>query len=299
MMIDFDLRGGNMAERGRPVLGIYEKALPAGLGWPGLLAAAGKAGYDYVEMSIDESDARLSRLLWRRQEKSDFRRAVDEAGVPVRSICLSGHRRFPFGSADAQVRERAREIMRGAIDLAVETGIRCIQLAGYDVYYEPSTADSVARFRESLAWAVGLAAEAQILLAMETMDTPLLGSIRNWLPYAKAIPSPWFQVYPDLGNLSAWGTNVPEELALATGRIAAVHLKDTLAAGPGNPGRFRDVPFGSGCVDFVAAFRALATLGYRGCFLIEMWAGSSPDPVADCVAARTWILARMAEAGIA
>lgn len=288
-----------MAERSRPVLGIYEKALPAGLGWQGLLASARRAGYEYVEMSIDESDARLSRLLWSRQEKSDFRRAVDEAGVPVRSICLSGHRRFPFGSADAQVRERAREIMRGAIDLAVETGIRCIQLAGYDVYYEPSTAASLARFQEALAWAVGLAAEAQVLLATETMDTPLLGSIRKWLPYARSIPSPWFQVYPDLGNLSAWGTNVPEELALAAGRIVAVHLKDTLAPGPGNPGRFRGVPFGSGCVDFVAAFRALATLGYRGCFLVEMWAGSSPDPVADCAAAREWILARMVEAGIA
>lgn len=288
-----------MSERSRPVLGIYEKALPAGLGWPDLLAAATKAGYDYVEMSIDESDARLSRLLWSRQERSDFRRAVDDAEVPVRSICLSGHRRFPFGSADAQVRERAREIMRRAIALAAETGIRSIQLAGYDVYYEPSTADSLARFQEGLAWAVGLAAEAQVLLAMETMDTPLLGSIRKWLPYAQAIPSPWFQVYPDLGNLSAWGTNVPEELALAAGRIAAVHLKDTLPPGPGRPGRFRGVPFGSGCVDFAAAFRALAALGYRGCFLIEMWAGSSPDPVADCAAAREWILARMVEAGIA
>ena len=287
-----------MSEKSRPVLGIYEKALPAGLSWPGLLAAARKAGYDYVEMSVDESDARLSRLSWNRQEKSDFRRAVDEAGVPVRSICLSAHRRFPFGSADAQVRERAREIMRGAIDLAVDAGIRCIQLAGYDVYYEPSSADSLARFQEGLEGAVGLAAEAQVLLAMETMDTPLMSSIRNWLPYAQAIASPWFQVYPDLGNLSAWGTNVPEELSLAKGRIAAVHLKDTLAAGPGNPGRFRDVPFGSGCVDFVAAFRALAMLGYRGCFLVEMWAGSSPDPVADCIAARTWILARMREAGM-
>lgn len=288
-----------MSKRSRPVLGIYEKALPEGLSWPDLLAAAGKAGYDYVEMSIDESDARLSRLSWSRRNKSDFHRAVDEAGVPVRSICLSGHRRFPFGSADAQVRERAREIMRGAIDLAADTGIRTIQLAGYDVYYEPSTTDSLARFQEGLAWAVGLAAEAQVLLAMETMDTPLLGSIRKWLPYAQAIPSPWFQVYPDLGNLSAWGANVPEELALAAGRIAAVHLKDTVAPGPGILGRFRGVPFGSGCVDFVAAFRALDRLGYRGCYLVEMWAGSSPDPAADCVAARRWILSRMAEAGIA
>ncbi|GHM29578.1 hypothetical protein ECZU45_33650 [Escherichia coli] len=34
------------------------------------------------------------------------------------------------------MRERAREIMSKAIRLARDLGIRTIQLAGYDVYYE-------------------------------------------------------------------------------------------------------------------------------------------------------------------
>ncbi|HRZ90436.1 MAG TPA: hypothetical protein P5117_13225, partial [Spirochaetia bacterium] len=51
-----------------PRIGIYEKALPAGLDWPGMLRAAREAGYDYVEMSVDETDAPLARL---------------EAGVPA------------------------------------------------------------------------------------------------------------------------------------------------------------------------------------------------------------------------
>ncbi len=59
-----------------------------------------------------------------------------ETGVGIPSMCLSAHRRFPFGSRDEAVRERAREIMSKAIRLARDLGIRTIQLAGYDVYYE-------------------------------------------------------------------------------------------------------------------------------------------------------------------
>jgi hexulose-6-phosphate isomerase len=287
-----------MPASARPPLGIYEKALPAGLDWPGLLEAAGKAGYDYVEMSIDESDARLHRVDWTSSEKAGFRRTIAETGIPVRSICLSGHRRFPFGSADPQIRQRARSLMKGAIALAAETGIRTIQLAGYDVYYEPSTPESLAHFEDGLAWATDQAAEAQVMLAMEIMDTPLMGSITKWLRYAEKIQSPWFQVYPDLGNLSAWGNHVAVELAKASGRIAAIHLKDTLAVRPDFPGQFRDIPFGQGCVDFPAAFKALAAIGYHGCFLVEMWTDKSPDPIAEAAAARKWILARMAEGGL-
>lgn len=287
-----------MTVRSRPMLGIYEKALPPGLDWPGLLDAAKRAGYDYVEMSLDESDARLARLEWTAQERAAFRNAVTESGIPVRSMCLSAHRRFPFGSADPAIRERAHTIMRQAIDLASDTGIRTIQLAGYDVYYEPSTSESLARFEEGLAWATGLAAEAQVTLAMEIMDTPLMGSITKWLAYAEKIRSPWFQVYPDLGNLTAWGNHVPVELAKGVGRIAAVHIKDTLAVTPDCPGQFRDVPFGSGCVDFPAAFRALKAIDYRGCFLVEMWTDKAPDPVGECAKAREWVLARMAEGGL-
>ena len=283
----------------KPCFGIYEKALPPGLEWPGLLESARKAGYDYVEMSVDESDGRLARLAWTAGQKAAFRAAIADAGVTVPSICLSGHRRFPFGSADPAIRERARSVMRGAIDLAVDTGIRTIQLAGYDVYYEPSTPESLALFDEGLDWAIGLAERAQVMLAMEIMDTPLMGTITRWRTWAELFPSPWFQVYPDIGNLSSWTDNVPVELAKALGRIVAVHVKDTLPPAPGFPGKFKEVPFGEGRVDFHAAFRALAAMRFRGCYLVEMWTHTAPDPIAECSRAREWILARMAEAGVA
>jgi hexulose-6-phosphate isomerase len=286
-----------MNERVRPRIGIYEKALPAGLDWRERLAMAASLDFDFVEMCIDETDRRLARLDWTKAERRDFRDAVADSGLAVPSICLSAHRRFPFGSADPAVRARARDIMLKAIDLAQSTGVRTLQLAGYDVYYEPSTPDSLARFRDGLAWATAQASSAQVMLAVEIMDTPLMGSISKWLVYKSAIASPWFQVYPDLGNLSAWGADVAEELAKGIANVVAVHVKDTLAPRDGFAGQFKGVPFGAGCVDFAAAFAALKRLGYHGAFLIEMWSETSACPAAEVKAARAFVLAKMEQGG--
>ncbi|SQB40488.1 putative L-xylulose 5-phosphate 3-epimerase [Citrobacter koseri] len=45
-------------------LGIYEKALAKDLSWPERLVLAKSCGFDFVEMSVDETDERLSRLDW-------------------------------------------------------------------------------------------------------------------------------------------------------------------------------------------------------------------------------------------
>lgn len=288
-----------MTAHALPRLGLYEKALPSSWDWPRRLEAARALGFDFVEMSIDETDARLARLDWSREERCAFRRAVEASGVSVPSICLSAHRRFPFGSADPEIRARAHELMEKAIDFAVDTGVRTLQLAGYDVYYEPSTPESLVLFQEGLAWATGIASAKQVMLAVEIMDTPLMGSITKWLAYADRIASPWFQVYPDLGNLSAWGNDVPTELRAGIRNIVAIHVKDTLAPTAAFPGKFKEVPFGTGCVDFAAAFATLKRLGYGGSFLIEMWTGTATDPLAEVAAARDFVIDRMIEGGLA
>ena len=133
--------------------GIYEKAFDPKIGWQERLDRAGRLGFDYVEISIDETDERLARLDWSRAQKKELADAIWSSGVTIRSMCLSGHRRFPFGSKDPAVRDRAHAIMEKAIAFAGDMGIRVIQLAGYDVYYEESTPDSVRRFEEGMMWA--------------------------------------------------------------------------------------------------------------------------------------------------
>nr|WP_011608925.1 L-ribulose-5-phosphate 3-epimerase [Histophilus somni] len=278
-------------------IGIYEKALPKNLSWQDRLSIAKACGFDFVEISIDETDERLARLDWSKAERIELVTAIISTGITIPSMCLSGHRRFPFGSRDEATRQKAFEIMKKAIQLAVDLGIRTIQLAGYDVYYEEQDEGTIQRFQQGLEWAVKLAASHQVTIAVEIMDTQFISSISRWKKWDNIIRSPWFTVYPDLGNLSAWNENVSEELKLGIDKISAIHLKDTYKVTTTSKGQFRDVPFGAGCVDFVQCFRILSELNYRGAFLVEMWTEKAEEPITEIINARRWIEQKMKEGG--
>ena len=72
-------------------LGIYEKALPADLSWEERLDVARQGGFDYLEMSVDETDARLARLEWTPFRRKALVRTMDETGLPIqRGISCAG-----------------------------------------------------------------------------------------------------------------------------------------------------------------------------------------------------------------
>lgn len=285
---------GNLVDR---PLGIYEKALPPAP-WPELLKRANALGFDFLEMSIDESDERLARLYWDTEARRRFVGTVLESGVRVPSICLSGNRRYPLGSEDPDTRRSGVELIRRGVDLAVDIGVRIIQLAGYDEYYNEQNDRTRELFGVSLAEAVAYGASRGVMLSMEVMDTRFMSSISRFLYYRERIPTPWFSVYPDLGNLSAWNDNAAEELELGLrlGVIAAIHLKDTYAVTADHPGQFRDVPFGEGCVDFPKLFRVLHAQGYTGHFLMEMWNRRGETDLEEVIRSREWIRRLLREA---
>ncbi|AMB92476.1 L-ribulose-5-phosphate 3-epimerase [Aerococcus christensenii] len=279
-------------------LGIYEKALPKGISWIQRLKMAKELGFDFVEMSIDETDERLGRLDWTKEERHEVVNAMYATDMRIFSICLSGHRRFPFGSSDPKKRQIALEMMQKAVDLAVDLGVRNIQLAGYDVYYEEKTDTSRAYFMENLQKAVHMAAEKQVMLSIEIMDDPFINSITKFNQIKRTIHSPWLQVYPDLGNLSAWSSNeVGAELELGIDEIVACHVKDTRNVTEDFPGQFKEVPWGEGDVDFLGCFKTLKRLNYNGTFMIEMWSETADDPAEEIRKAKAYVLPYMREAG--
>lgn len=254
----------------RPI-GIYEKATPKHLTWLERLNFAKELGFDFVEMSVDESDARLARLEWTKAERLEVVKAIYETGVRIPTICFSGHRRYPLGSNDPQLEAKSLETMKQCIELAQDLGVRTIQLAGYDVYYEEKSPETRARFIKNLRKACDWAEAAQVMLAIEIMDDPFINSIEKYLAIEKEIDSPYLFVYPDTGNVSAWHNDLYSEFYLGHRSIAALHLKDTYAVTETSKGQFRDVPFGQGCVDWENMFAVLKQTNYNGPFLIEMW----------------------------
>jgi hexulose-6-phosphate isomerase len=278
-------------------LGIYEKALPGNIDWATRLAMAEELGFHYVEISVDETDERLARLDWSAAERKDFCRTILDSPLTVPTMCLSGHRRYPLGSHDPQIRSKALELMEKAIRFCVDAGVRTIQLAGYDVYYEQGDEDTRQWYLEGMRKSLEMAAREQVMLAIEIMDHPFMNSIVKFTNIRKLLPSPWFSVYPDIGNLSAWGNDVSGELDLGLEHIVALHLKETIAVTDSHQGTFKEVPFGTGCVDFPAVFATLKKLNYRGPFLIEMWTEKADDPEKEIKEAREWIFKKMIEGG--
>ena len=218
-------------------------------------------------------------------------------GISIPTMCLSGHRKYPFGSKDPEIRARAMEIMEKAISLSVKLGIRCIQLAAYDVYYEDSDDETKRLFLEGMKEAVAMASRAGVILAMEIMDTEFVGTIVRAMHYLKEIPSPYFKIYPDMGNLSNFSKDVGGEFELGLSETVAIHVKET------KPGIFKEVPFGEGEVRFTEIFRKLKELNYQGMFLIEMWADNSicqsmEQAAKNIAEAYQFVIEKMQEAGM-
>lgn len=255
-------------------IGLYEKAMPGTLSWREKMAAAGKAGYDFIEISIDETDEKLERLDMGRAERRKLVELMWETGLPIRTMCLSGHRKYPLGSESEAVRERGIQIMEKALILAGDLGIRIIQLAGYDVYYEQGNERTRALFLENLRKAADMAAARGILLGFETMETEFMNTVQKAMEIVRRMDSAYLNVYPDLGNITNAaadsGGNVQDDLETGQGRIIAMHLKETV------PGKFREIPFGTGHVDFEKGIRKAWELGVRR-YVTEFWYTGSPD----------------------
>ena len=264
-------------------LGLYEKAMPGNLSWEEKLQAAKEAGFDFVEISIDETEEKLSRLDMPMEERNKLNRLAQELGIGFRSMCLSGHRKYPLGSSDPAVCARGMEIMEKAIQLAEDLGIRIIQLAGYDVYYEKSTPETVKRFEENLEKAALMAARAGVLMGFETMETEFMNTVEKAMKYVNMVNSVYLNVYPDSGNITnaavTYGTDVLEDLKSGAGRIVALHLKETV------PGKFREIPFGTGHVDFKSMIHMAWSLGVRR-YVTEFWYTGNPAWREDLVFAR-------------
>ena len=252
-------------------LGLYEKSMPSTLTWVEKLTIAKKSGFDNLEISIDESDAKLARLD---QPTDEIKDAIKKTRVPITSMCISGHRKYPLGSHDKEIQKKSLEIMKKAIDFAADLGIRIIQLAGYDVYYEDGDLYTNHDFETNQKKCAEMAAVKGIVLGFESMETPFMDTVEKAMRYVNLVSSPYLGVYPDIGNLKnaslLYGVDVDEDLMCGKGHIFASHLKETV------PGKYREIPFGTGHTEFVKNIKTLKRLGVR-MFVGEFWYVNNED----------------------
>ena len=247
-----------------PKLGLYEKAICFKLEWGAKLRIARSSGFSFLELNIDAADDRLPRL-YKGNEAKALRNAITAEDFPVETLALSANRGYPLGSEDNAVREKGLDIVKRGIAFAHETGIRLIHLAGYDEHGEKQNPHTAALFAESMEQCVREASSAGVMLAIETMDTPFMGSVGRIVKIIRMIDSPYLQCYLDIGNITASALDPAAEIYSGGKHIVGIHLKDT------KPGVYRDIPFGEGIVNFDLCLKTLASIGYNSFFVAETW----------------------------
>lgn len=264
------------------MLGLYEKAMPSELSWREKLKTAKEAGYDYVEISIDETEEKIGRLDMSKQERFDMISAMYETDMPVRTMCVSALTKYTLGNDDPEYCARGMEILEKSIRLADDLGVRVVMIPGYDVYYKPSSVETKRRYLKNLKKAAEMAETAGVILGLETMENEFMNTVEKAMKYVTLCGSNYLKVYPDIGNLTnaavQYKTDVLEDLELGRGNITSLHLKETL------PGKYREIPYGTGHVNFEAAISKAWEMGVRR-YVTEFWYKGKENWKEDLVSA--------------
>lgn len=268
------------------LLGLYEKSMPNTCSWEEKLLNCKKFGFDWLEISVDETDHKLARLDWTDEEINILKELITKTGVPIKTMCLSGHRKYPLGSLDVETIQKSLDIMSKAIQLASKLGIRIIQLAGYDVYYSKGNEKTKETFICNLKLAVEMAAKEGILLGFETMETSFMDTVKKSMEYVNLVDNPYLQIYPDMGNLTnasvLYQHDLVADIQSGKGHLVAAHLKET------KPGHYREVPFGTGHTDYNKVITCCKNLGVR-MFVGEFWYVGQNNWEEDCIYANRFL----------
>lgn len=249
-------------------LGLYEKAMPGDLSWREKLEAAKDAGFDYVEISIDQTEEKIDRINMTKKERMELVQTMYEVGVPIRTMCVSALTTYSLGNEDSKLCQRGIKILEKCIELADDLGIRIIMIPGYDVYYEPSTKETQERFLQNLKKMTLYAAKYGVLLEMETMENDFMNTVWKAMYYVDRVDSVYLGVYPDTGNIKnaavKYHSDEANDLLSGKGHISSLHLKET------KPGIYREIPYGTGHVDFQKMIDTAWEIGIRK-YVTEFW----------------------------
>ena len=232
-----------------------------------------------MEISIDATEGKIARVYSSRAERKQLVDWMYELDMPIRTLNASALTKFALGDPDPAVRGRGIDIASHAIGLAEDLGVRVLMIPGYDVYFKPHSEETERLFEEAIRELSRQAAVAGVQLAFETMENDFMNTVGKGLHWVNKIGSNYLKLYPDIGNTTngclPLGIDPAEDLRSGGSAVAALHLKET------KPGVYRELPYGTGHVNFERAVAAAWAIGVRR-YVTEFWYkpdGETPEYV--------------------
>jgi L-ribulose-5-phosphate 3-epimerase len=224
--------------------------------WESEFFLAASLGIDYIEL-IAEREHNPSNPIWSDEGIAQVKSLVQRNGMSLHAFCNDYVVDHGLAAKPEVLDQNLRLLERGA-------------LLGCEKYILPLferselTIENVSEYVAPLRAIADKAAEAGITVCLETN---LNGA--DLVEALDRIDHPAVSVVYDTGNRVAFGHDLPGDIRLLGDRISHVHIKDKNKANA-------NVIIGTGLVDFLQVFEALADIGYDGPFTFETNRGKNP-----------------------
>ena len=237
------------------------QAFPTGE-WEQEFAIASDVGFDTLEWLLDNATGDQNPL-WSVSERARIRHLSKQYHLPVATLCADYIQQSPLSIQNRDIRQQRIERFKRAIECAAEIGVQCILVPCFDRYLLPGT-----------VLEDGLVAVLQSLGEVAQAQSVHLGLEMNWraadqVALVRRVAHPSLGIYYDLGNSTAQGYSVAEDVQTIGPLLVGVHIKDRLVGGG-------SVLLGEGDTRFEAAFAALQEAGFVGPLVFETPRGGNP-----------------------
>ena len=250
---------GIMQGRLSPPVGGRIQAFPAAA-WREEFATAAKLGLHSIEWIVEsplESNPALSV-----SGVAEIRAVTARTGVTVDFVIADYFMESPFVRMSAATADHNRKVLAALLDRAAELGARGVEIPCVDASEIRSLAEEDELSR-ALQPALAQAARLGLEVGLETSLPP-----ERFRGLLERIGHPNIRANYDTGNSAALGYDAAEEFAAYGRWINNVHIKDRKRGGG-------TVPLGQGDTNVPRVLQLLATIPYRGDFILQVARG--PD----------------------
>ena len=224
--------------------------------WESEFFLASALGIDYIEL-IAERNHNSENPLWSDAGVDSIKSLVERNGLLLHAFCNDYIVDHALPKSDDVLAQNLKLIERGAL-LGCEKYILPL--------FEQSelTLENVDEYVVPLRLIAEKAEQSGITVCLETV---LNGA--ELITVLDRINHPAVSVVYDTGNRVAFGHDLPADICLLGSRISHVHIKDKNTFN-------ENVIIGTGLVNFLKVFEALAAIDYQGPYTFETQRGSNP-----------------------
>ena len=209
-------------------------------------------------------------------------KARDESGLHIPSVCCATHWSDNMSSPDANVRAKAVDGLKQALQDAKKYGATSVLYISGMVNKEISYDDAYRRSKEELRKIIPLAEDFGVKIAIENVWNNFLLSPLEAARYIDEFNSPAVGWHFDIGNVIRYGW--PEQWIPVLGkRIQKLHIKEYSRKKMNTEGLWKgfDVRFLEGDNNWPAIMAELDKIGYDGWAMAEQPGGDTPEGLRD------------------